>query len=211
MRIGRVVIQAAGLIFTVATIAGADDAPANRISVRIYDRTGLAAATTTGALAIAQEALGSASISVEWQRCEVATGGDPCASPLTHELVIRIVRTGPPSPAGHHPLGEALVDVATGSGVFATIYFNRVHQLSRSAGIGNAHVLGYAIAHELGHLLLGSSSHTAEGLMRPVWRERDLRRMQPADWQFSATDAAALRDRFEAARAANANIVWTTR
>jgi hypothetical protein len=210
MRPGRVSIHAAAVLLTMATIAGADDAPANRVSVRVYDRAGLDAATIASAVAIAQDALASALIGVDWQHCGFAAD-DPCALPVTHELVIRIVRTGPAPAQEEHALGDALVDVASGSGVFATIYFNRVHQLSRSAGIADAQVLGYAIAHELGHLLLGSSSHTADGLMRPVWRERELRRLKPADWRFSARDAAALRDRFEAARAANANIVWTTR
>ena len=199
------------MLAIVTALAGADDAPAHRISVRIYDRAGLDAADIATALVAAQEALASASIAVDWQRCGTAGGPDPCASPLAHERVIRIVRTGPASVAGEQALGDALVDLASGSGVFATIYFNRVHQLSRSAGVDDAHVLGYAIAHELGHLLLASSSHSGEGLMRPVWRERDLRRPHEGDWRFSAQDAAAMRDRFEAARAADANIVWTTR
>jgi hypothetical protein len=46
--------------------------------------------------------------------------------------------------------------------------------------------------------------------MRPQWRERDLRRRRDTDWRFSAQDAAAIRDRVEAARL-SANIVWTTR
>lgn len=133
-----------------------------------------------------------------------------CDTPLAGQYVVRIVRTGDSAVRGPQPIGEALVDIATGSAVFATIYFQRVHRLAQSAGADEADVLGYAFAHELGHLLLASHAHSTQGLMRPIWRERELRVHRKADWQFSAQDAAAIRDRVEAARLAP-NIVWTTR
>src|ERR1700682_765215 len=38
-------------------------------------------------------------------------------------------------------------------------------------------LLGHAMAHELGHLLLGSNSHSVRGIMCAEWRTADLIRM----------------------------------
>ncbi len=35
-------------------------------------------------------------------------------------------------------------------------------------------ILGHAAAHEIGHLLLGSNSHSPQGLMRARWSRQDL-------------------------------------
>jgi hypothetical protein len=66
-----------------------------------------------------------------------------------------------------------------------------------------------AMAHEIGHLLLGTSAHASTGLMRAIWSRDELHRHDPADWQFSSVESAtmirALRDReFQVA----SNIDW---
>jgi hypothetical protein len=54
-------------------------------------------------------------------------------------------------------------------------------------------LLGYAIAHELGHLLLASNTHNTRGLMRPIWRDDELRSKRSADWNFTPQEVAAIR------------------
>jgi hypothetical protein len=210
MHRGKGLVGAAALLFTSAAAVIAEPNDAHRVPVRLYDMAGIGAETTSTALATAGAALRSASIAVEWEHCANRRAPGPCDAPPAGEYVIRIVRTADTSGRGPRPLGEALVNIATGSAAFATIYFQRVHRLSQAAGADEAQVLGYAIAHELGHLLLASHVHSDQGLMRPQWQERDLRRRRDTDWRFSAQDAAAIRDRVEAARL-SANIVWTTR
>ena len=92
-------------------------------------------------------------------------------------------------------LGDAFVDTSARSAVLATIYVDRVASLAGAADLATHVVLGYAIAHELGHLLLGSNIHSARGLMRAVWRENELRRGEKADWSFMPQDVAAIRQR----------------
>jgi hypothetical protein len=210
MHRGKGFVVAAELSVALSTVAAAEPSYAHRVSVRVYDMAGIGVATTSTALATAEAALRSASIAVDWHNCAVPAATAPCVTPPTNVYVVRIVRTADARGRGPQPLGEALVDMTTGSAAFATIYFQRVHHLSRSAGADEARVLGYAIAHELGHLLMASHVHSDQGLMRPQWRERDLRRLRHADWQFSAEDAAAIRDRVESARV-RSDIVWTTR
>jgi hypothetical protein len=56
-----------------------------------------------------------------------------------------------------------------------------------------ATLLGRAIAHEIGHLLLGSAEHPRLGLMRALWSHDELRGRKPAHWGFSAREAAQMR------------------
>jgi hypothetical protein len=205
----RAAVQAA-LVVGITTVAAAEPQEPYPVTVRVYDMAGLDAATTRTALTISESAFRSASVAVRWEECVVGSLTVRCDAPFAGVYVVRIVRTADGSGPAPHALGDALVDIATGSAVFATIYFQRVQRLSQSAGADEGELLGHAIAHELGHLLLASHVHSGQGLMRPVWKERELRRRRDGDWQFSAQDAAAIRARIEAARL-SPNIVWTTR
>jgi hypothetical protein len=112
------------------------------------------------------------------------------------ELALRIVRS---AVQGNYekelPLGDALIDTRAGAGVLATIYFDRAEWVATQTGAVRSHLLGRAIAHELGHLLLTTNAHGVVGLMRPVWSQDELRRDRAQDWAFAPTEVAAIRDR----------------
>ena len=129
---------------------------------------------------------------------------------------------GTPSARGQLSLGYSLLDTSAGGGTLATVYVDRVEWLvaqvrnsqlpipnlqddpeehlgswklevgSSSAGAAGARLLGFAVAHEVGHLLLGTNTHAAAGLMRAVWSRSDIQRNDPADWLFSAADSLAM-------------------
>jgi hypothetical protein len=182
--------------FIPATTASAAVALLEDITVRVYDSAGLAGHAKQSAFGIASEALAAASIGVRWEHCEGS--GRICDIPLAAgEFVVRIVRSPRPGSTGAVlPLGDALVDSEARSGVLATIYADRVALLAAAAGIDAATLLGRAIAHEMGHLLLATSAHSAHGLMRPLWSREDLRRGRGADWAFTPQEIAAIRRRY---------------
>jgi hypothetical protein len=64
--------------------------------------------------------------------------------------------------------------------------------IAEQAGIEPGWLLGRALAHEVGHLLLGSAAHGSRGLMRAQWTLEELRRRIDADWLFSGADAVAM-------------------
>jgi hypothetical protein len=72
------------------------------------------------------------------------------------------------------------------------VFFNRVKQLTDRTGMSVHQVLGHAIAHELGHLLLGSNSHSGWGLMRAVWNNQDLQRAAKGDLLFTSVEAEVI-------------------
>src|SRR5439155_10444253 len=54
-------------------------------------------------------------------------------------------------------------------------------------------LLGRVVAHEVGHLLLGTTAHSATGLMRARWNDEEARRDHPMDWLLSWADARQVR------------------
>ncbi len=57
----------------------------------------------------------------------------------------------------------------------ATVFYHRVEDLKAATGSTPAQVLGTALAHELGHLLLGKGAHSRAGIMRCPWDTQELR------------------------------------
>jgi hypothetical protein len=177
------------------------------VPVRIYETAAVAPAELARALEVAERTLSRASVEIVWKSCAApgpaggpaaqASSGGTCLVPrTTGELTVRIVRTAGVTPAQRVlPLGDALVDAATGGGVLATVYLDRVEWLARAAGTDRATLLGRAIAHELGHLLLGSTGHSTAGLMRALWSRDEIRRDHTNDWTFTTRDVAALQAR----------------
>jgi hypothetical protein len=56
-------------------------------------------------------------------------------------------------------------------------------------------ILGHAIAHEIGHVLLRQEFHSRAGLMRAVWDREDLQGMTEGSLGFSLDEARELRAR----------------
>jgi hypothetical protein len=179
------------------------------VVVRVYDANGVIAATNRQALDQARKVLEAASIDVLWRMCPASPS---CDAPMPPgELAIRIVRTPvPPHYRGTLPLGDAMIDTRAGAGVLATLYVDRVEWLAHQSGTDSRALLGNAIAHELGHLLLATTTHGPVGLMRAYWSQAEVRRGQPRDWSFAPTELAAMRRRVEA-REREARLAWGTR
>jgi hypothetical protein len=179
------------------------------VVVRVYDANGVMAGTNRAALDQARKTLEAASIDVIWRLCPTAPS---CNAPMAPgELAIRIVRSaGPPRYHRAMPLGDAMLDTRSGHGVLATIYIDRVEWLAHEAGADSRALLGRAIAHELGHLLLATTTHGPAGLMRAFWSQDEVRRGRARDWTFAPTELATIRRRAEA-RHRDASLAWGTR
>lgn len=165
-----------------------------RVQVRVYDTTVMPAVDQTVALRAAAGVLAAAGIDVTWVSCGESSTG-VCDVPLGRaELSVRFVRlAASPSKRGRLQLGYPLVDTTIGEGSLATVYLNRVHWLTAQAGADTETVLGFAVAHEIGHLLLGTNAHAASGLMRAVWSRGELQHAQLSDWLFSPVEGASMR------------------
>ncbi len=168
------------------------------VAIRVYDGTGLPGATRAAALAHTAAVLAHAAIEPAWRLCGVTDqpAAPECGRPLgSGELAVRVVRGSVPAGAGRLPLGDAPVDLRAGRAVLATIYLERVLWLARAAATDPRALLGRAIAHEIGHLLMATAAHAVSGLMRPSWTREDLRRDRPGDWDFRPEEVARIASR----------------
>jgi len=169
-----------------------------RIQVRVYNAAVMPAADQAVALRAAATTLAAAGIGTSWLSCgDVASDASSavCNTPLDpSELSVRLVKLpGTASARGELQLGYSLVDTTAGAGTLATIYADRIAWLAGEAGADMPTLVGFAIAHEIGHLLLGTNAHSGSGLMRAVWSRAELRRNEAADWLFGRSEAARMR------------------
>lgn len=184
-------------IFAVHPSAAAVVDPDMRVVVRTYD-TSATRGTLTPGLAVAAAILEEAGIGVTWVNCEAAADlrADPCLVPLAvNQLAIRFVHLPPGQTLKDIViLGDSLVDTRLRAGSLATIYLDRVSALAAHCDVDVSVLLGRAIAHEIGHLLLGTSAHAVSGLMRSAWSFDAIRYDRPAAWTFSSRDARHMRN-----------------
>jgi hypothetical protein len=166
------------------------------LNVRVYDNADVPKAALRAALEVAAQALAPADVEVAWLSCSTSSGGRCTAPPGRGELIVRLVRSTTQSPAGDDELGTALVDPETGTGVLATVFIDRVERLARGTQGDLGTLLGRAMAHEIGHLLMGRASHAVHGLMRPRWTRAEIVRNARVDWRFDAPDLRAIREHF---------------
>ena len=168
--------------------------------VRLYDAAGVPAHDLKVAAATAADAIRKTKIDVEWIVCP-----SPSVDAINHwpgchdvpdqgELFVRISRS-PSVAVDKRTLGYAFLDTAHAEGALATVFTDRIDALAKDAAVDHSALLGRAIAHEIGHLLLGTNSHSEVGLMRARWSVSELKLGFPRDWVFSRDEATRMRDR----------------
>jgi hypothetical protein len=171
--------------------------PPKPVKVRVYKSPDVASDVLESALNVAEATFAEASVQIVWKVCGPSECNTP---PAPTERLVRLVRTPPGASHDTRCLGDAMIDAQKGIGVLATVYVDRVLALVRHLDIDYRTLLGRTIAHELGHLLLATNSHSASGLMRELWSSEELQASRAADWILRPVEAAAIRRRLEVSR-----------
>ena len=79
------------------------------------------------------------------------------------------------------------------SGRLTYVFYDRVQTIAAQHQMSDASLLGLAIAHEIGHLLLPTGSHSPGGLMRGEWDNRQLALARAKLLRFTAQQAELIR------------------
>ncbi|HEY3454621.1 MAG TPA: hypothetical protein VGK64_08465 [Bryobacteraceae bacterium] len=154
-------------------------------NVAIYDFANVGTGTLEPAQALAVEIFARAGIAI---RLDTATSvdGKPLGSDFSASALDGCIQS--PTPAviraqilPHAPPGFPARALAYSlpcaqRGTQITLYADRMEAVSRTANASFYRVLGYSLAHELGHVLRRSNEHDARGLMKDVWTRQDWRR-----------------------------------
>jgi hypothetical protein len=93
-------------------------------------------------------------------------------------------------------LGTAYPD-DKGTGFFAYVFYDRIQELAQRRGLGHA-LLADVMAHEIGHLLLGSTAHSTSGIMCAHWNYEELRNVAEGAMSFIPAQSRIMQDRMRA-------------
>ena len=80
-----------------------------------------------------------------------------------------------------------------GTGRLAYAFYDRIEASAQLHGADPAKVLGYVMAHELGHILLARGSHSAEGIMNGRWGEFEMDLVAASLLRFTKAQATSIR------------------
>jgi len=152
--------------------------PSPMLRVRVNNYTQASPSIVAKAEREAGRILGEAGLRMVCLDCPMEHYGgvhvrqNPCLEPLeATDIVLRVLSERTQNRFQDTVFGFAVVPI------FAIVYYDYA---LRSAKRDNDEfevpvILGCIIAHELGHLLLGSNSHSGSGVMQPQWGRKQVK------------------------------------
>jgi hypothetical protein len=181
---------ALGGVLLWGSIAAAQDR-SSEITVLVNDSAGVEPSVLRQAEREAGRMFDAAGIEVRWVNCGET---DECRHILgPKEFVLHIVHGG--RTRSDFVFGEAFLG-EDGGGQYCDVFFDRLRQAQGDVNL--ALLLGAVSAHELGHLLLGSNSHSRIGIMEPRWGPEGLRNVGMGRLLFTSEQARSMRNRITA-------------
>jgi hypothetical protein len=181
------------LLFSVA----ARSLPRTQVTIAIHNDARVPESVLTEAAQEASRIFRQAGVETDWIVCHSSNAGTStqpdCLSPvdLTH-YSLRIVMWS--SRLGDSTFGIAFLS-EKGVGTYSDVFYPSVEKLHSDCDTSLSRVLGHVMAHEIGHLLLGSQSHSALGIMQPHWQRAELRRIGMGTLLFTAEQARSMRQK----------------
>jgi len=168
------------------TLTNEDIEPRVTLHVQVHNMARAWVEVVTEAEKVAAGIFHAAGIRIVWNECRCS----PVLTPTS--VMLRIIPRFFGSKQSNSRLENLGYAVAgTEGGGLATVFYDRVEAIAKGENLSR--VLGYAIAHEIGHVLLGQSSHSPAGLMRANWSEKDLRPVHRDRMQFTPEQAEHMR------------------
>lgn len=200
----QLALSLAVLIVTPSALTAAPQHPATnpenlsagRLAVLAYDYTALPPDILHAAENRASAIFRPTGIELSWLNCSPGgESGHPICpeSPLAPRVAVNLVhRLEDYSPwVSRSALGFSVMGGRGENSAISYVSPDRVKVLSGATNSSEGEVLGLAIAHEIGHLLLERDGHTLRGLMRASWGTKDLQ--EAAALGFTPRQAKLLR------------------
>ena len=188
----------AGLFFCVAAIppsaaqSGLEALEIPHVTVRVYNYAAVDDRIISAGLETASSIFVEADVPVRFLDCTLTPGGQP-ANAGCHRLrgpsalSLRILPNNmlPPSGLPEGIFGFAMMSDTELFPIVANLYFDLIAGVADGRLIRRGVLLGNMMAHEAGHLLLGSNSHSKAGIMSIPWTSITLRQADQGRLVFS--------------------------
>lgn len=168
------------------------------ITVLVDNYSQASPATLAKAEREASRILGKAGLRVVWLECPRATSiadqPEPCQRPAADtDMRLRVL-----SAPVQSSFGDAVFGFSNHP-VLASVFYEHAVRRAKSddAEFEIPLILGGVIAHELGHLLLGSNRHSHIGIMQPRWTPSQVRQLTKGMLLFTTEESQLMRARAE--------------
>jgi len=178
------------------------------VKISVFNDAQISERTLLRAERVAAELFAHAGIRTDWMNCGPAAERteeqalcNEAAFPLHLQLRIRERSLN----LGESTLGLSFLDT-NGIGGHADVFFAGIGPIEQEAHLRTETVLGLVMAHEVGHLLLGSKSHSASGIMRAHWQRQELSAAGEGALGFSEAEARKMQNRLESASSVRESI-----
>jgi len=177
------------LFLSIKALCWAED---STVTIRVYSEVELSKQVLSLAEQEGARIFREAKIETIWVNCETScppTDSRCQEKPGPKHLVLRIVPKA--LSAADSIFGMAFL--SDNGGVYSDVFFNSIEALHRDCGTNLARILGHVMAHEVGHLLLGSHSHSSRGIMCASWHAQQLRMIAMGGLFFTPEQAHAMK------------------
>ena len=179
-------------IITVSLFGSAEEAHNPQLTVFVVERAGTPAGVLAEAERNATQVFRHAAVDVGWINCDESQPTEACQKISQADLIVHLVPRA--CTLSGDIFGVAFVEHSVG--LYADVFFEsiqRLHEQYRAVSLSP--ILGHVLSHEVGHLLLGSNSHSRDGIMQPHWTPQQLQQAAMGRMRFDKDQAAKMRNR----------------
>lgn len=153
-----------------------------QVTIRVYNYARLDSGSLSNSEKVAGAIFRNIGIEPVWVDCPTSKQNaalyQACDTPMgPADFVLRILPRGMAGklPRSEDSLGSAQTCSMTEPACELNVFYHRIDELA-AKGYRGDRILGYAIAHEVAHILLGPK-HSDEGILRALWTPSDLDRI----------------------------------
>lgn len=189
--------------------------PNPSLTIKVYDFARVPPQAMARAQGVTTYLINMAGVETVWLNCHLPNDGvegdAACRKHGAGQVSVRILPRAMSEALAvpGHVFGVAAIPTGKQRGSQVYVFHHRVQELAtQMREVDGSVLLGHVVAHEVGHLLLGSGSHSPGGLMAADWFKRDLRKLAQGGLLFTddhrrrihADVAARLGEELSAAR-----------
>jgi hypothetical protein len=170
------------------------------VTIQIHDYSRVPSESLSRATTIVTQLYERIGVRTEWigvvrpkERSEAARRGEQSPVPIGQLTIIVLT----PTMAARGRVADGVLGYAAvadeGMGRIAYVIYERVRSIAADTTTRESELLGFVMAHEIGHLLLPRGPQPSTGLMKSCWTRHDVRGMEVLKLGFSPQQASEIR------------------
>ena len=169
-----------------------------QVTVRVYNYAEVPQKTLSSAVEEARRIFQKGGVETDWVACLIG-GAKPDPACEEHlgpaGIILKILPASMATRLDAHweHLGFAASSATPSPGSDAWVFYRRVEELAKFRIADRELILSAAMAHEIGHLLLGLEPHSPSGIMRGKWHREDLMLLAQGYLLFTSKQSEQMR------------------